>query len=88
MDLDIAMAEKALEIIVKSPELLKDLDLPNINMPTMGGKVWWRDLVNVDGWRVQQNSVTKHCRILDPDDIRRAWGGEDAMVKLFNKIAR
>ena len=76
------------EIIANYPELIKDLDMPNIATKTMGGKVWWRDLVSLNGWRIQQNLVTKHCRILDPDDVRRAWGGEDAMMNLFKKILK
>ena len=88
MSIELDVAKTALELITKSPELLNDLDLPNINLPTMGGEVWWRNLVEVNGWRVQQNSVTKHCRILDPDNIRRGWGGEDAMMRLFKKIVK
>lgn len=80
------LAKTALGLIANRPDLLNNLDMPNINFPTMGGEVWWRDLVEAEGWRLQQNSVTKHCRILDPNDVRRAWGGEDAMMKLFRKL--
>lgn len=80
------LAKIGIEIISQNPELIKDFDMPNINCKTMGGKIWWRDIAESNGWRIQQNSVTKHCRIIDPDDVRRAWGGEDAMVRLFNKI--
>lgn len=84
------LAKTALGLIANRPSVLTnfldDLDMPNLNLKTMGGDVWWRDLVEVEGWRLQQNSFTKHCRILDPNDVRRAWGGEDAMMKLFRKI--
>lgn len=82
--MDLKLAKMALELIISNPTLLNDM--PNINFPTMGGHVWWRDLVSIDGWRIQQNSVTKHCRILDPTDIRRAWGSEEGMNSLFKKI--
>lgn len=37
--------------------------------------VWYNDIINVDGWKVQQHTLFKgwHYRILDPDGIRRAW---------------
>ena len=53
----------------------------------MGGAVFWNDLAEYNGWRVQQNTLTQHCRILDPDDVRRAWGGMDAMEKLFKRLS-
>ncbi|MBR6144838.1 MAG: hypothetical protein IKQ23_11180 [Treponema sp.] len=62
--------------------------LPNINFPTMGGSVFWNNLAEVNGWRVQRNNITGHCRILDADDVRRAWGGEDAIIDLFNKLLK
>ncbi len=80
------LAGKIIKLIAHNPNLLSKLDMPNINFPTLGGKVWWRDLAECDGWRIQQSSVTKHCRILDPNNIRKAWGGESAMMSLFNKM--
>ncbi len=37
---------------------------------TMGGRVWWRDLETKKGWRVQQNVISGHFRLLDPKDRR------------------
>lgn len=37
---------------------------------TMGGRVWWRDLTNADGWRIQQNVISGHYRLLDAADRR------------------
>lgn len=34
-------------------------------IPTLGGKVWWKDLENKNGYRVQQNIISNHFRILD-----------------------
>ena len=83
---------KGLTLIVSNVNLIEHLPkedlLPNINFPTMGGIVFWNDLAEYNGWRVQQNTLTKHCRVLDPDDVRRAWGGEAAMEKAFKKLAR
>lgn len=49
-------------------------DMPNINFPTMGGEYFWNDIYVIDGWRVQENTLFKNCRILDDKNIRRAWG--------------
>lgn len=56
-------------------------DMPNINFPTCGGKVWWKNIYKIDGWKVQKNNVFNNCRILDNHNIRRAWGfSEDYMI--------
>ena len=76
-----------IRLIAENPGLLSNLgDMPNINFPTMGGKVFWNDLASYEGWRIQQNTVFKNCRILDPNDVRRAWGGMAAMEKIFEKL--
>ena len=51
---------------------------PNLPFPTLGGKQVWADLVIASGWRVQRNVLTGHHRLLDPGDVRRAWGSEAA----------
>lgn len=74
---------------VKSGEivnLLRNASMPNIPFPTMGGNVFWNELAECNGWRLQKNMFTQHCRILDPSDVRRAWGGDDAMERLFSKL--
>ena len=37
---------------------------------TMGGKVWWKTVEEKNGYRIQQNMVSRHYRLLDPDDNR------------------
>ena len=74
--------------LAETGDTLKGLSLPNIPFPTLGGHVFWTDLANVKGWRLQRNDITRHCRILDPDDIRRAWGGEDALLKELRRLSR
>ncbi len=60
--------------------------MPNIPSETLGGTVFWQDLANVQGWKLQKNWVFGNCRILDPEDIRRAWGGETALRKVFEVL--
>ena len=49
-------------------------DMPNINFPTMGGIWFWNNIYTVEGWRVQQHTITKHCRVLDDEDKIIAGG--------------
>ena len=37
---------------------------------TMGGKIWWNDIVYTDAFRIQQNIISEHYRILDSLDRR------------------
>lgn len=77
--------------LAKNPETVGQIldkagKMPNIKTPTMGGKVFWDDLVDYNGWRLQRNSVFGNCRILNPEDKRVAWGGETEMIKLIESF--
>ncbi|MEN6391433.1 MAG: helix-turn-helix domain-containing protein [Syntrophomonas sp.] len=37
---------------------------------TMGGKVWWNDVQTSGRFRIQQNVISGHLRILDADNYR------------------
>lgn len=37
---------------------------------TVGGKIWWKDIDQNDSFRMQQNLVTFHYRILDDKNYR------------------
>ena len=63
----------------------------NLQTPTMGGTQLWRDSHVFAGWRIQENVLTGQSRLLDPEDIRRAWGSYgqvkerlDALKKIEN----
>lgn len=40
------------------------------NEKTLGGKVWWSNISSTDKFRVQQNIISGHYRILDCEDRR------------------
>lgn len=63
-----------------------DSPMPNIETATMGGHMFWKTIANVDGWRLQENIIFGNCRIIDPKDIRKAWGGKQAILKAFEEI--
>jgi|CEGF01.1.fsa_nt_gi hypothetical protein len=79
----------ALGILAACPDLINRLGLlPNVKTPTMGGEFWWNDLASCDGWRVQRNSVTGHCRILDGNNVRQAWGGQAQIMAFFQMLLK
>jgi len=47
---------------------------PNWACKTMGGRQFWSDVAVRSGWRVQRNVATGHHRLLDANEVRRAWG--------------
>ena len=51
---------------------------PNLPFPTLGGKQLWADRHWFAGWRVQQHVWTGHARLLDGNNVRRAWGSLEA----------
>lgn len=53
---------------------------PNLPLPTLGGSQVWADQRWRDGRRLQTNVLTGHARLLDPDNVRRAWGDPDACL--------
>lgn len=62
-------------------DFFKEWDIPenpmNLIVPTFGGKFIWADIYLDAGWRIQRNVLTDHCRLLDDNDLRRAWGNYD-----------
>lgn len=69
------LAQDVTAIAASSQPLKAHLNLP---LPTAGGNQVWTDHRNRAGWRVQRNALTGHWRLLDPKDIRRAWGSRGA----------
>jgi pimeloyl-ACP methyl ester carboxylesterase len=58
----------------------------NIPLRTMGGKQFWTDQRWHQGFRLQYNNTLKHYRILDPKNVRLAWGPKEALVAQFETI--
>lgn len=51
----------------------------NLPLPTMGGKVFWEELDEKSGYTLQKHKLEGHCRILNADNVRVAWGTEAQM---------
>ncbi len=48
-----------------------------VRMKTLGGRQFWGDVLFFRGWTIQQNVVTGHFRLLDPQDRRHASGSRE-----------
>ncbi|QQE74993.1 zinc ribbon domain-containing protein [Brevibacillus composti] len=85
------MYQNKIAMIAANPKLVGKLcdligSMPNIDFPTMGGKVFWDTLAESGGWKLQKNKLTDHCRLIDPSNIRRAWGSERAMMSALERL--
>jgi pimeloyl-ACP methyl ester carboxylesterase len=56
-----------------SDSLRKSIE-DELAMKTLGGRQFWGDVQFFQGWRIQRNVFTGHHRLLDPEDVRHAWG--------------
>ncbi len=84
--------DKGLNVLRMHPERVKEVIAgtrrSNVPLPTLGGTTWWADLVVVDGWRVQQNVLMGNCRLLDPGNVRQAWGSKREMLQAFEALLK
>jgi len=60
----------------------------NVPLPTLGGTQFWADELFFHQWRIQRNAVTEHCRLLDPNNVRRAWGTFQTCRRALEGIRR
>jgi pimeloyl-ACP methyl ester carboxylesterase len=70
-----------LALFVSAGVLVERAGAGNFNLPvkTFGGKQLWADQKVLNDWRIQQSVATGHFRLLDPNDVRRAWGTLEAV---------
>jgi len=96
-DLDVELMKDCTDVLKalsqgaeQGVELLKILDaelsLPNIPLPTMDKEVFWDNLAEYKGWKLQQNMITRHARIIDSNNIRIAWGTINGMMKVMDRM--
>ncbi len=67
-------------------DLKQKLSQVSAPMKTLGGRQLWGDVHFFQGWTIQQNVITGHYRLLDPRDVRHAWGSFDSCRKKLDDI--
>ncbi len=65
-----------------------ELSMPNIPLKTMGGHVFWNTIASQGGYKLQQNMITQHARILDSEDRRIAWGTITGMTRALDRMVK
>lgn len=65
-----------------------EVSLPNIPWKPVDGGIFWNTLAEYNGWKLQQNMITKSARILDNEGWRIAWGTINGMEKALDRIVR
>jgi hypothetical protein len=61
-------------------------DRVNVEAKVMDAGIWWDVLDEVQGWKLERHVLTGHCRILNPEKRRVAWGSEKNMRQSFATI--
>ena len=69
-----------------SGKVMVPQDFPGVEGRVMDSEIWWTVLDSSGGWKLEKNKVTGHCRIIDPDKLRKAWGRESEMRTAFEKV--
>jgi len=61
-------------------------EMPNIKFRTLGGLFFWDNLASEKGYKLQKNKLTGHCRVLDTENNRIAWGSEENLLEIMKKV--
>lgn len=70
----------------KTPE--SEDDETSWTMKTLGGRQFWGDVHFLRGWKIQQNIITGHYRLLDDHDYRFESGTFDSCKQKLDEIAK
>lgn len=77
----ILQGEPSAQVQVRVPQ-----DKVNVETKVMDAGIWWTVIDEERGWKFERNIVTGHCRILNPEKRRVAWGGEAELERSFTAI--
>ncbi len=61
---------------------------PKTGTWTMGGQLYWADELVYFGWRIQRNTFTDHCRLLDEQKRRQTFGSFETCRAKLDEIKR
>ncbi|QDV48785.1 Alpha/beta hydrolase family protein [Gimesia fumaroli] len=77
-------AEEAQESAAKRK--IEEIQRKILTMKTLGGRQFWGDVQFFQGWKIQQNVISKHYRLLDAGDQRHASGTLEACQARLEEI--
>lgn len=68
------------------PDIVTSLALDKVEVKypsTMGGKIWWREIKKDGDYRIQQNVISNHYRLLDSKNFKLISSFDLATVERF-----
>lgn len=65
---------------------MKEIQKKVIPKSTMGGRQFWGDVQFFQGWKIQQNVITKHYRLLNSRDQRQESGTLEECQKRLEEL--
>ena len=66
-------------------DIIRSLSFTNSEkkyVPTLGGKIWWKDIQSNNSYTLQQNIISNHYRILDSQNTRVCYSFELDYIEL------
>lgn len=76
-----AYLEKNIDKVKEIDQKFLEAHCSNINevvynweIRTIDEKVFWKSIDLINGWKLQINSITNNCRILDEKGFRKCYG--------------
>ena len=85
MIIDIVILKEGLKLLAAGASLSGMRDSP---IRAIGGIAFWNTLAYEKGWRVQQNQITQHYRVLKPNNKRVIWSNEEKILELFRILIK
>lgn len=80
-----AMAEETVAEKALAPEIEA---MRYLSSKTSGGKQFWADVWIFHDYRIQRHAITKHCRLLDGDNLRHASGTLEVCREKLDEIRK
>jgi len=77
----------AMVLPLTAAEPLK-VEPPEVGPKTLGGQYFWADELVYFGWRIQRNTFTGHCRLLDNEKRRHTYGTFERCNARLEEIKR
>lgn len=81
--------ERGIEYLNKGLDSVDlETSMPNVPLKVMGGEFCWETVLETDGLKVQCNSFIGNYRILNGQNVRKAWGTEEQMNNYLEAVAK
>lgn len=71
-----------------SPSAMSEDLIPAVGKPTLGGVQFWNDRYVYFGWRVQENVISKNCRLIDEKNRSFQEGTYDDCLVALERVKK